>query len=102
MTAGKHFDVVVLGRSIGALTAAALLARRDFTVLVLGHGERPSTYRLDRRVLLRRAFTVRGATSPTWLKVVAELAQSQTWKRRLIAASRIVAAWMSTMSSTLA
>jgi hypothetical protein len=87
VTAGKHFDVVVLGRSIGALTAAALLARRDFTVLVLGHGERPSTYRLDRRVLIRRAFTMLAATSPTWLKVVAELAQSQTWKRRVIPAS---------------
>ncbi len=83
----KHFDVVVLGRSIGALTAAALLARRDFTVLLLGQGERPSTYRLDKRVLLRRAFTMLGATSPTWRKVVVELAQSQTWKRRLAAAS---------------
>ena len=50
----KHFDVIVLGRSIGALTAAALLARRDFTVLVLGQGERAPTYRLDRRTLLRR------------------------------------------------
>ena len=84
---GKHFDVVVLGRSIGALTAAALLARRDFTVLVLAHGERPPAYRLDKRVLLRRAFTMLGATCPTWRKVVVELAQSQTWKRRLTAAS---------------
>ncbi|MEO7327342.1 MAG: phytoene dehydrogenase [Minicystis sp.] len=83
----KHFDVVVLGRSIGALTAAALLARRDFTVLLLGQGERPSTYRLDKRTLLRRAFTLLSATSPTWRKVVVELAQSQTWKRRLVAAS---------------
>ena len=83
----KHFDVVVLGRSIGALTVAALLARRDFTVLVLGQGERGSTYRLDKRVLLRRSFTMLGATTPTWRKVVVELAQSQTWKRRLTAAS---------------
>ena len=49
----KHFDVIVLGRSIGALTAAALLARRDFTVLVLGQGERAPAYRLDKRTLLR-------------------------------------------------
>ncbi|MFO0757273.1 MAG: phytoene dehydrogenase [Byssovorax sp.] len=83
----KHFDVVVLGRSIGALTAAALLARRDFTVLVLGQGERPPTYRLDQRTLLRRAFTLLGASSPAFRKVVVELAQSQTWKRRLVAAS---------------
>jgi len=83
----KHFDVIVLGRSIGALTAAALLARRDFTVLVLGQGERPPTYRLEKRALERRAFTMLAATSPVWLRVVAELAQSQTWKRRLQQAS---------------
>lgn len=87
---GKHFDVVVLGRSIGALTAAALLARRDFTVLVLGQGERPPAYRLDKRVLLRRSFTLLGATCPTWRKVVVELAQSQTWKRRLEQASPMI------------
>jgi phytoene dehydrogenase-like protein len=83
----KHFDVIVLGRSIGALTAAALLARRDFTVLVLGQGERASTYRLDRRVLQRRAFTMLANHAPTWRKVVVELAQSQTWKRRVTPAS---------------
>ncbi|APR83534.1 Lycopene beta cyclase [Minicystis rosea] len=83
----KHFDVIVLGRSIGALTAAALLSRRDFTVLVLGQGERAPTYRLGARVLQRRAFTMLAATSPTWNKVVVELAQSQTWKRRIQPAS---------------
>jgi hypothetical protein len=83
----KYFDVVVLGRSIGALTAAALLARRDFTVLLLGQGERPPAYRLDQRVLLRRAFTMLASTSPTWQKVIVELAQSQTWKRRITQAS---------------
>ena len=83
----KHFDVIVLGRSIGALTAAALLARRDFTVLVLGQGERASTYRLGKRALRRRAFTMLAATAPTWNKVVVELAQSQTWKRRIHPAS---------------
>ena len=37
----RHFDVVVIGRSLGCLSAAALLARRDFRVLVLGQGELP-------------------------------------------------------------
>lgn len=83
----KHFDVVVLGRSVGALTAAALLARRDFTVTLLGQGERPATYRLGKRALRRRAFTMLAATSPTWNKVIVELAQSQTWKRRVAQAS---------------
>lgn len=80
----KHYDVIVLGRSIGSLTAAALLARRDFTVLVVGQGERPSTYRFDRHLLRRRAFTMLAATSPPWRRVLVELAQSQTWKRRLV------------------
>ena len=30
----KHYDVVVLGRSLGALVTAAILSRRDFRVLV--------------------------------------------------------------------
>ena len=88
----KHFDVIVLGRSIGALTAAALLARRDFTVLVLGQGERGAGYRLDKRALLRRSFTLLSATTPTWRKVVVELAQSQTWKRRVEPASPMMQA----------
>jgi len=83
----KHYDVVVLGRSIGALSAAALLARRDFTVLVVGQGERAASYRLDDHVLRRRAFTMLSAASPAWRRVVVELAQSQTWKRRVIQAS---------------
>lgn len=83
----KHFDVVVLGRSIGALSAAAVLARRGFTVLVLGQGDRAPSYQVDQRALLRRQFTLLAATTPTWRKVVAELAQSQTWKRRIEPAS---------------
>ena len=40
----QSFDVVVIGRSLGCLTTAALLARRDFRVLVLGHGDLPASY----------------------------------------------------------
>ncbi|MDI1447337.1 phytoene dehydrogenase [Polyangium sp. 6x1] len=83
----KHFDVVVLGRSLGALVTAALLARRDFTVLVLGQGGRPASYKLGERTLRRRAFTMLAASSPAWTRVLVELAQSQTWKRRVVAAS---------------
>ncbi len=79
----KHFDVVVLGRSIGALTAAAILARRDFTVLVLGNGAPAPTYRIEGHSLHRRAFSFFAAASPAWRRVVSELAQSQTWKRRV-------------------
>jgi hypothetical protein len=79
----RFYDVVVLGRSLGALTAAALLARRDFRVLVLGQGARAPSYRLDRHVLCRSAFTLLVAQSPAFRRVLIELAQSQTFRRRL-------------------
>jgi phytoene dehydrogenase-like protein len=80
----RHFDIVVLGRSIGALATAALLARRDFTVLVLGHGGRPASYRVLDHEVRRRSFTFLAATSPAWARIVSELAQSQTWRRKTV------------------
>jgi glycine/D-amino acid oxidase-like deaminating enzyme len=88
----KHYDVVVLGRSIGALTAAAILARRDFTVLVLGNGAPPPAYTVMGHTLHRRAFAFLAASSPGWTRVVTELAQSQTWKRRGAAANPMLQA----------
>lgn len=78
----QHYDVVVLGRSVGALVTAALLARRDFRVLVLGQGARPPSYRLGRHVLRRSAFTLLAATSPAFRRVLGELAQTQAFRRR--------------------
>jgi phytoene dehydrogenase-like protein len=78
----RFYDAVVLGRSVGALTTAALLARRDFRVLVLGQGARPPTYRFEQRALGRRAFTLLFGASPLWRRVLTELAQSPQWKRR--------------------
>lgn len=80
----RHYDVVVLGRSIGALTAAALLARRDLTVLVLGQGQRPPDYVLDRRSLRRRAFTLLAGTSPAWRRTLHELAQTPRFRRHAV------------------
>ncbi|MFO0590620.1 MAG: phytoene dehydrogenase [Polyangiaceae bacterium] len=83
----RHYDVLVLGRSIGALATAALLARRDFTVLLLGQGERSAGYRFGKYALRRRAFSLLAASSPAWARVVVELAQSQTWRRRALPCS---------------
>lgn len=80
----RFYDAVVLGRSLGSLTVATLLARRDFRVLLVGQGQRPTTYRFDRRVLARRAFTLLFASSPVWRRIVHELAQSPQFRRRAV------------------
>ena len=77
----RYYDVVVLGRSVGALTTAALLARRDFQVLLLGQGQRPPSYRFEGRLLKRRAFTMLAASSPVWHRVLHELAHTPTFRR---------------------
>jgi hypothetical protein len=80
----KHYDVAILGAGLGALTAAALLARRSWRVLVLGQGWRPSTYQYDGVTLARRPFTFLSGSSPAWTRVLVELAQSQTFRRHVI------------------
>jgi glycine/D-amino acid oxidase-like deaminating enzyme len=78
----KHYDVAVLGAGIGALTAAALLARRSWRVLVIGQGYKPPLYTFQRYSLARRTFTLLAGSSPAWGRVLAELAQTQTFRRR--------------------
>ena len=81
----KHYDVAILGAGVGALTAAALLARRSWRVLVLGQGWRPPTYQYDGVTLARRPFAFLAGSSPAWSRVLVELAQSQTFRRRTLA-----------------
>ena len=71
----------MLGRSLGALSAAALLARRDFRVLLLGQGQRPPSYEYERFRLKRRAFTLLFGSSPVWSRLLHELAQSPRFRR---------------------
>src|SRR5215471_14346754 len=78
----RHFDVVVIGRSLGCLSAAALLARRDFRVLVLGHGELPPSYSWQGRSLARRTFSLLFGETPVLRRILQDLAQSQTFRRR--------------------
>jgi phytoene dehydrogenase-like protein len=82
MTTTRYFDVIVLGRSLGALSAAALLARRDFRVLVLGQGEKPNAYRFEGNVFVRRTFSMLFGATPPWKRLLHELAQTQSFRRR--------------------
>ncbi len=79
----KHYDVAVLGTGIGALACAALLARRSWRVLVLGQGDKPAVYTHQGLPLARRSFTLLAAASPAFGRVLVELAQSQTFRRRM-------------------
>jgi hypothetical protein len=81
----KHYDVAVLGAGIGALTTAALLARRSWRVVVIGQGWRPPSYQYDGVLLARRPFTFLAGSSPAWTRVLVELAQSQTFRRKTTA-----------------
>lgn len=78
----RHYDVIVLGKSLGALVTAALLSRRDFQVLVISQRQQPASYRYERFHLKRRAFTLLFGTSPVWKRILQDLAQSPTFKRR--------------------
>jgi len=78
----RYYDAIVLGRSLGALTVAALLSRRDFRVLLLGQGQRPQTYRFDGRVLCRRTFALLGGSSPAFRRLLSELGTGPQFRRR--------------------
>lgn len=78
----RHYDVVVLGSSLGALAAAALLSRRGFSVFQLGQGRRSCDYRFEDHSLRRRAFTLLAGSSPAWRRVLQELAQTPGFRRR--------------------
>ncbi len=81
----RFFDVVLLGaRPFSTLACAALLARRDFRVLVVADGARPATYHYDGLPLRRRAFSPFVLARPAFRRVLAELAQSQAFRRRLV------------------
>lgn len=78
----RHYDVIVLGRSLGALATAALLSRRDFRVLLLGQGQKPCCYHYERFPLCRRTFTLLAGSSPAYKRILHELAQTPRFRRR--------------------
>lgn len=77
----RYYDVVLLGRSLGTLLTAALLARRELRVLVLGQGQYAPRYQVEGYSLARRAFTFLASSSPTFKRILQELAQTQRFRQ---------------------
>ena len=82
MVARNFYDVIVIGTQLGPLLTAAMLVRRGFRVLVLGHDDLPWTYRWGEHRLQREPFTLAGSSSPAVRRVLAELSLSQIFRRR--------------------
>lgn len=78
----SFYDVVVVGSRLGAVVAAALLAKRGFRVLVIGQDNLPASYELDGITLPRAPFSFLAAHSPVARRVFAELAIAQAFRRQ--------------------
>jgi len=73
----SYYDVAVIGTSLAPTLCAALLARRGFRVLLVGHEQRSTTYTLGPWKLPRAPFTLNSATSPIARRIWAELGLTQ-------------------------
>ena len=84
MTAPRSsYDVIVIGLSLGALATGALLARRGFRVVALGHGALPYRYERGGMALYRGLGALTAHESPAFRRVFAELALLPAVRRRL-------------------
>lgn len=79
----SSYDVVVIGASLALVGAGALLARRGFRVLVLGHGVRPEAYLWEGLSLRRAPLGVSFLESPAFRRTIAELALVPSVRRRV-------------------
>jgi phytoene dehydrogenase-like protein len=73
----NYYDVVVIGMELGPLAAGALLAKRGFRVLVVGHGRPSDRYRCCGHSFTHRPFMMTSTESPAIKRVFKELGITQ-------------------------
>jgi len=73
----SYYDVVVVGTELTGLISAALLAKRGYRVLVLGHGSQPNSFMHEGFKYVRRPWLFSGfETSQPIKQVFADLSLS--------------------------
>lgn len=78
-----YYDVVVVGTELPGLITAAMLAKKGYRVLVLGHGSRPNNFAHEGHHFIRRPWLFSGfETSTPIKKVFAELSLSLEMQNR--------------------
>ena len=85
MVGTSFYDVVVCGHEFGALLTSALLARRGFRVLLLGHDAHPLSIDLGGFVLARGPGCLPALDSPALGRVLNDLSLVQVLRRRIVA-----------------
>lgn len=83
MPAKNFFDAVLVGLDLSTLLAGALLAKRGFRVLLLGHGAPWPSYRVGALTLPRAPFSLTTPDSPALTRVFSELAMKPLFSRRV-------------------
>ncbi len=79
----SYYDVVILGTHIGPLTAAALLAKRGFRVLVLSQDTPAPTYFIADHELPREPLNFQYVLTPIAQTILGELGLRQEVRQRL-------------------
>jgi phytoene dehydrogenase-like protein len=82
MAAKNFYDTVLVGLDLATLLAGALLSKRGFRVLVIGHGQPWPSYVMHGVRFPRAPFALTGYESPVLARVFSELAMRPTIQRR--------------------
>jgi phytoene dehydrogenase-like protein len=84
----SYYDVIVLGADLAPLFCSALLARRGYRVLVLGHEYLSPSYIVGGHRFAAYPFSFVGAQSPVGRRLYSELGLTQRFRRIAPSAQR--------------